>query len=776
MKYLHIFIIFVVLFCCWDVPASAQNVNFRDANLAAAVRTALGLEPGADIPEANLQDLTNLRAHRTGICDLTGIENLTSLSRLVLHSNQISDLSPLESLTGLETLYLHSNQISDLSPLESLTGLRFLTICYNSYTDPSPLAALTSLRTLYIDSSDANREWVEANMPHIAPNRVHFCVAGLGDNTSLACLLEGKDTPRSIPIGSISIGGVDIVDINDPVYVPRPPPTPVAQDRIIFNEIRNAEDDKNDWIELKNISDEPVSLKGWEISIMNIQTGQTLKDEDMVAFPDYTLPPDGVLLIVNTDPSETDLIRGQNIQNPESNPDVLPQYLNAPDMRLPNRPYLLILRSATDKNGKPEAFEDLTGNYFRNFYDYRTQIAPLMDTLQPLHGTEVQFDQEQAWQRVAIDKRGYMREAWALSGYQSGLGYRPGAPMETSLGTPGYPTLAIVNETPTGQISFSEVMFTTNSGLFSPSLWIELYNSSLTELVNLKGWELVIESRDSEIKHRYTTLELNTLEIMPNQTVLLVTRDGRNSGHLSEDRVYSLYDNHDEDALSLGLRENSVLRSQGFALRLLSPSATLVDIAGNLDSRRGNDTPEWELPQGWTESGKRTSLTRRYKNRVPLVGTQDSSWVRTADTAPIEVQVYWGNPTDHGTPGYKQGGILPVTLSLFRANRVESAVVVKWTTASEIENAGFNILRSQRRHGQYVKVNPSLILGAGTTSERHDYEWTDTTTKANIMYYYRIEDVSLSGERRQLATVRLRGHVSAAGKRISTWGDLKFQE
>ena len=122
MKYLHIFIIFVVLFCYWDVPASAQNVNFRDANLAAAVRTTLGLESEADIPEANLQDLTNLRAQGTGICDLTGIENLTNLSRLVLHSNQISDLSPLESLTGLEVLYLHSNQISDLSPLESLTG------------------------------------------------------------------------------------------------------------------------------------------------------------------------------------------------------------------------------------------------------------------------------------------------------------------------------------------------------------------------------------------------------------------------------------------------------------------------------------------------------------------------------------------------------------------------------------------------------------------------------------------------------------------------------
>jgi hypothetical protein len=101
---------------------------------------------------------------------------------------------------------------------------------------------------------------------------------------------------------------------------------------------------------------------------------------------------------------------------------------------------------------------------------------------------------------------------------------------------------------------------------------------------------------------------------------------------------------------------------------------------------------------------------------------------------------------------------------------------VHWTTASEVDNAGFYILRSQTRNGQCVRINPKLIAGAGTTSERHTYTWTDTTAKPNIAYYYRLEDVSFSGNHQHLAMVRLRGHISARGKLTTTWSSLKRQK
>ena len=563
--------------------------------------------------------------------------------------------------------------------------------------------------------------------------------------------------------------------IDKPLPVLRP--TRVAQDSVIFNEIRNAEDNKNDWIELKNISNQAVSLKNWEISIVNSSGQNPNEDVDVVTFPNYTLPPGGILLITNTDPSDTHLIRGQDITNPSSNFDMPPQQLIASEMILPNTPYLLILRSATDKNGTPEAFEDLVGNYFRISANYGTYLWPLRDTLQPSAGAAARLTKGQAWRRIDIEKRGYLKEAWTLSGYQSGIGYKAGTPLTMSLGTPGYPNDAVVSDdTLAGRITFSEVMFATNGGLFSQPQWIELYNNTTIAAmpVNLKGWKLVVEARDSEVHHRYSVIELGELHIAPNQGVLLVTRNRRHSEHLSEDQIYDLYRHH-SDSHRLGLRENAVLSASGFALKLFSPDGTLVDIAGNLDGEEGVDTPTWALPSGRTEDGARTSLTRRYRNGIALTGTEVTGWERTADVH-LPMRGYYGHQTDIGTPGYRSGGPAPVMLSHFRANRTNAGVVLEWVTQSELDNAGFNILRSQTRQGPFVKMNAMLISGAGTTAERHTYTWTDTTTKPNVVYYYRIEDVSLSGNRQPLATVRLRGHVSAAGKQLLKWADIKAQQ
>ena len=125
----------------------------------------------------------------------------------------------------------------------------------------------------------------------------------------------------------------------------------------------------------------------------------------------------------------------------------------------------------------------------------------------------------------------------------------------------------------------------------------------------------------------------------------------------------------------------------------------------------------------------------------------------------------------------KDGGDpLPVSLSRFRAELAETGVVLKWATESELNNAGFNILRGETKDGEFKIINPQLIQGAGTTSERQTYTWTDTTAKSNVVYYYRIEDISHAGDRKQLATVRMRGYVSATGKLTTMWGDLKLQE
>ena len=118
---------------------------------------------------------------------------------------------------------------------------------------------------------------------------------------------------------------------------------------------------------------------------------------------------------------------------------------------------------------------------------------------------------------------------------------------------------------------------------------------------------------------------------------------------------------------------------------------------------------------------------------------------------------------------------LPVNLSHFRAEHTDAGVVLKWITESEVDNAGFYIHRSDTKDGEFKVVNPTMIQGAGTTSERNAYTWTDTTAKPNVVYYYQIEDISHAGVRKQLATVRMRGLVSASGKLTTRWADLKTQ-
>ena len=160
---------------------------------------------------------------------------------------------------------------------------------------------------------------------------------------------------------------------------------------------------------------------------------------------------------------------------------------------------------------------------------------------------------------------------------------------------------------------------------------------------------------------------------------------------------------------------------------------------------------------------------------MPLIGTDISSWHNATD-AKLGKTTYWGHATDVGNPGYTRGGILPVTLSYFRAERTETGIVINWATESEVDNAGFYIYRSETKNGDFKIVNQTMIQGAGTAGERNQYKWTDTTVKPNVAYYYRIEDVSYAGIREQLATVRLRGFVSASGKFTTSWGALKAQE
>jgi len=86
-----------------------------------------------------------------------------------------------------------------------------------------------------------------------------------------------------------------------------------------------------------------------------------------------------------------------------------------------------------------------------------------------------------------------------------------------------------------------------------------------------------------------------------------------------------------------------------------------------------------------------------------------------------------------------------VTLTSFNATAANGKVSVAWTTGSEVDTAGFNVLRATALAGPYAKVNAALIPATGTNVAGASYTWTDAAVAAGTTYYYKLEDVDTKG-------------------------------
>ena len=372
-----------------------------------------------------------------------------------------------------------------------------------------------------------------------------------------------------------------------------------------------------------------------------------------------------------------------------------------------------------------------------------------------------------------------------------------------------------------GRVYISEIMIA--GGGVLPQ-WIEIANGAKEE-VNLSGWTLTIANAaaDADVSigasAKFTIPDGTMIGAFGQQskasTILVVTEAGRNNVD-SSGQVVNLWKDNEVDLILAGVtkRKYTVLSADAFSITLAppEPAATKAPAGETADAKAKRQAMEkkakadrmeasdtvgnlgadgaaaWALPM--SEDG-RSSLIRRHVqvNVGPAEPEGDKNgnaimmehWVLASDTAfaqatHIRTATYYGAQNDVGTPGFRAGGALPVELSHFRPERKKDtgAVVITWSTQSELNNAGFFIKRSQQKDGEFKVINATMIAGAGTTSEKQFYTYTDTTAQPNVVYYYQIEDVSLDGNRQTLTRgIRLRGHVGATGKLTATWGELK---
>lgn len=115
---------------------------------------------------------------------------------------------------------------------------------------------------------------------------------------------------------------------------------------------------------------------------------------------------------------------------------------------------------------------------------------------------------------------------------------------------------------------------------------------------------------------------------------------------------------------------------------------------------------------------------------------------------------------------------LPVELTSFSAECKSGAVVLTWRTESETENLGF-IFQRRREAGDRKQetvewkqvadyTTCEALHGHGSTSEAHEYSYTDAAVVPGMTYEYRLGDVDYGGKVTWHKTVEITVPVSDA--------------
>ena len=111
---------------------------------------------------------------------------------------------------------------------------------------------------------------------------------------------------------------------------------------------------------------------------------------------------------------------------------------------------------------------------------------------------------------------------------------------------------------------------------------------------------------------------------------------------------------------------------------------------------------------------------------------------------------------------------LPVTLVRFEARRVDNVAELRWTTATELNNAFFLVERSADGR-RFEPLGQVPAAGTGTSSG-HTYRYVDTRAlpaAGNGLTYYRLRQQDLDGQQQYSAVVVLSG--PAAPLQVSVW-------
>lgn len=181
----------------------------------------------------------------------------------------------------------------------------------------------------------------------------------------------------------------------------------------------------------------------------------------------------------------------------------------------------------------------------------------------------------------------------------------------------------------------------------------------------------------------------------------------------------------------------------------LTPSASysLAISSLTINLQRSGAGPPNYLVSYTIGTGTETTITSGLLSTSANTALNPSITINTGQ--PVRFRIYaWGGTSALGTLRLNNtlsvngSAPLPVKLISFTSQPNDKAITLHWTTASEDQNEGFQILKGQSPTGLEAI---GFVAGHLTTQTLSTYSFTDSLVQPGTVYYYRLLQKDLDG-------------------------------